>query len=117
MQRHWDDYICFIQQAAASAIEPARETRGEVEPVGMFEREDRTAALVVIAHDGLRSVEGRWVDQTGRTKRLAARIEVEWQSATLAGRSIKEVDVLPAGSAQTSWFADLRATAYAKRRI
>ena len=92
MQRHRHDHIGFVQQTRARAVQPAREAGHEIEPVGMLERQDRTAAVFVIAHDGAGAVEGRRIGEAGRAKRVAARIEFEGQSAAgAAGPSRKSM--------------------------
>lgn len=117
MQRHRNDDIGFIEKRPPSTIEPARESRREIEPVGMLERQDRASALFIVAHDRTRPVEGWRIGETGRAKRIAARVQIERQATALASRPIQEVDVLPACGAEISGLAHLRAATDTEWRV
>ncbi len=116
MKRHGDDEIGVIQQRASRAVEPAREARHQVEPVGMFERQDRAAAGVVVAHHRAGAVEGGRIGVAGAAAGSRAGIEIEGQAATGAARPVQEGDRLPARGAQAARLGDLRAAADAERR-
>ena len=75
MQRYGNDYIGFIKKVAAGAVEPADEARNQIEPVGMLERQDGTAALIVLTHDRARPVERRRIGEAGCAERFAARVQ------------------------------------------
>ena len=99
MQGHRNDYIGFIQKGPPRAIEPADEARNQIEPVGVFECQNRPAALDVVAHDSASPVEGWRIGKAGRAERLATWVQVERQSTALAGGPVKEVNVLPTSRA------------------
>mgnify|MGYP001545225071 CR=1 FL=1 len=117
MQWHGHDDVAFIQQRAAGTVEPAREAGDKIEPVGMLERQDGAAALLVVAHDGTRPVEGWRISETGRTERVASGIKLERQPAALASGPIEEVDVLPARRTQAARLRDLSTATDAERGI
>src|SRR5579864_6644421 len=116
MQRHRQNKIALRQQAASASFKPARESGCEIEPVGVFQGEDRTPALIVVAHDGARLVVGGWACQARRAARVAPRVEFEWQTATFAHRAIEKLDFLPALRAEGTRIGNLHAARHAKRR-
>lgn len=116
MQRHRQDDVGFGQQGAPAAIQPAREAGCEIEPVAVLERQDRTAAGLVVAHHGARLVIGRRFRLAGGAQRRAARIEFEDEAAALAHRAVEKADRLPAARAQRARLGDGRTAADAQRR-
>ncbi len=113
MQRHRHDQIAIGGHPIAA--EPARETRHQLEPVCMFQRQDRATALVVIGHDGAGAIKGRFAGQTGGAKILAFQRHRKRQAATGAGRAIQEGDAAPAWRAKPL-LAHRRAARHAQRR-
>ena len=101
MQRHRYDQIAAVDQAAPGPLQPQGEARHQIQPVGMLERQDRSAAGFVIAQDGARRVESRRVRQTGGAKRIVQR-HIERNAATGAEWTIQELDGAPALGAKTA---------------
>src|SRR6185437_13859133 len=81
----------------------------------MFQSQDRSSALLVVAHDGARPVEVRRVCQASRATRVASRIQLEGQTATVAHRPIEKLDLLPALRTQGAGTGDLFSARHAKR--
>ena len=117
VQRNGHDDICFLQQVASGAVEPARKAGYEVQPVGMLESQNRTAAVFVVAHHSSGPIEGRRVGKTGGAVRVAARIEFERQTAAETGRSVEKLDILPARGAKAARLRHLSTATDTQRRI
>jgi len=87
--------------AAPHPRQPAREARHQVEPVGMFQRQDRAAAFVVIGQDGAGAVEGRRLGQAVGAEILAFEFDRKRQASAGAGGAAQTGDAAPAGGAET----------------
>ena len=116
MQRHRNDEIGFVQQNTAAATQPAPEAGSQIQAVAVLQREDRTAAVLVIAHDGARPVECWRPRMATGTERRAAGIELERQAATVTHGAIEEADLLPAIRAKGARLGNLAAAGNAERR-
>jgi len=117
VQRYGDNHVRFLQQRTARPVQPARKAGHEVQPIGMFQGQDGTTALLVIAHHRPGTVEGRRIGETGRTVRVTARIEFKRQPAAETGRSVEKLNILPASGAKAARLGHLRAATDAQRRI
>jgi hypothetical protein len=116
MQRHRQDQFRLGQQGASAALQPAGEGGREVEPVGMFERQDRAAAVFVIAHDGAGAVEGGRSGVAGGAKRLKPGVQFEGNAATGAKRAVQENNPAPAAGAEAGIPTNRLAAGQAERR-
>jgi len=117
VQRHGHDHIRVVQQITASAVQPARKSRYEIQPVGMLQGQDGTTAVFVIAHHGTGPIEGRRIGKTGGAMRVAARIEFERQTAAETGGSVEKLDILPASGTEAARLRHLSTATDAQRRI
>ena len=113
MQRHGGDQIALFQNRASAAAEPAGETGNQIQPVGMFQRQNRAAAFLVIGENCAGGVERRRLCQAGGAQTLHR--HRKGQAAADATRPIQKTDSAPALGAK-SGLRDLRAAADAVRR-
>lgn len=100
MQRHRNDQVAAVQKPRTGAFQPIRKTRHQVQPVGMFERQNRRAAIFVIGEDRAGTIIGRRASQAGRASRSCARIERKRQAAAIAHRAVQKRDSAPAARAK-----------------
>ena len=113
MQRHWGDQVALLQNHASATAEPACETGNQIQPVGMFQRQNRTAAFLVISKYCAGGVERRRLCQAGGAQTLHR--HCKGQAAADTARPIQKTDPAPALGAK-SGLRDLRAAADTVRR-
>ena len=104
-----------LNQAAPCPLQSEGETRHQIKPVGMFERQDRGAAGIVIAQDGAGLVEGGRPRKAKRAKRALQQRHVKGNAATGAKRTVQKLDRGPTRGAKALAAAGLPA-GNAKRR-
>lgn len=115
MQRNRKDYVGLGEQFTTDTIEPAPEGRHEIQSVRMLERQNRSAALFVVAHYGASLVESGRLCVARRATDRTAWIEIKRQAATVAYRPVDEPDLLPTIAAQCTRVGYWRSARDAKR--
>jgi hypothetical protein len=115
MQRHRHHHIAVFKRSAASPAQPAGEAGHQLEAVGMLERQDHPAAMIVIGQDGAGGIESRWFCQARGAEIFALQRHRERQPATGAAGAVEKGDAAPAGGAKAR-LADGRAAVDAQRR-
>src|SRR6202020_2399378 len=96
--------------------QPLRETRHQLQPVGMFERQDGTTARFVIGDDGAGAVKGWRFGQASGAERPFTRIDAERQAAAIAQGTVEKGNLAPARGAETLALAQRFAAGDAERR-
>src|ERR1700743_3056312 len=105
MQRDGNDHIGGREQVRPRPGEPAGEGGRNMVPVGMFKRQNRLAAVFVIAHHRTGTVESRWLGEARRAARIRPRVEFERQTAGRTARAVEKRNRLPTIWTQAPRFA------------
>ena len=116
MKRNGSNEIRFTDEFVTRTYEPADECRRQVETVRMFEGKDQRLAGLVVAHDGTRPLEGRWVRMARCATCAGINRDLERYTAARALRPFHESDFRPALGAEAASLADFGPTLQTERR-